>query len=68
MQETQSQIQQSYSHNTELQCQMVEIFKEGKLIKFNSTTDQNGKNKYVNIKLENEKFIVDGSSNKGEMF
>ena len=29
----------------------TEIYKAGKLIKFNSKTDQNGKHKYVNLKL-----------------
>ena len=31
-----------------------EVYKDGKLIKFNSRTDQNGKEKYVNLKLEND--------------
>ena len=44
----------------------VEIYKEGKLIKFNSKTDQNGKNKYVNIFFENNEYTVDGSSYKGK--
>ena len=29
----------------------TEIYKDGKLIKFNSKTNQNGKEKYVNLKL-----------------
>jgi len=45
----------------------TEYFKEGELIKFNSKTNQNGKEKYVNIKLENEELVVDGSSFKGEV-
>ena len=44
----------------------TEIYKNGKLIKFNSKTNQNGKEKYVNMKLENGKYIIDGSSYKGE--
>ena len=44
----------------------VEVYKYGKLIKFNSNTNQNGKNKYVNMQLENNKYTIDGSSNKGE--
>ena len=44
----------------------VEVYKDGKLIKFNSNTYQNGKNKYVNMQLENNKYTIDGSSNKGE--
>ena len=44
-----------------------EYFKEGELIKFNSKTNQNGKEKYVNIKLENKEFVIDGSSFKGKV-
>ena len=44
----------------------TEIYKDGKLIKFNSKTNQNGKLKYVNMKLEDGKYIIDGSSYKGE--
>ena len=44
----------------------TEIYEDGKLIKFNSKTNQNGKEKYVNMKLENGKYIIDGSSYKGE--
>ena len=44
----------------------TEIYKDGKLIKFNSKTNQNGKEKYVNMKFENGKYIIDGSSYKGE--
>ena len=44
----------------------IEVYKDGKLIKFSSKTNQNGKNKYVNLKLENEEQIIDGSSYKGK--
>ena len=44
----------------------TEVFKDGKLIKFNSKTDQNGKLKYVNLELKDESFIIDGSSFKGK--
>ena len=44
----------------------TEVYKDEKMIKFNSKTDQNGKNKYVNIILENDEYIVDGSSYKGK--
>jgi len=44
----------------------TEIYKDGELIKFNSKTNQNGKNKYVNMKLENGEYIIDGSSYKGK--
>ncbi len=43
-----------------------EIYKDGKLVKFNSKTDQNGKLKYVNLTLENDEFLIDGSSYKGK--
>ena len=43
----------------------TEIYKDGELIKFNSKTDQNGKKKYVNMKLENGEYVIDGSSYKG---
>ena len=43
-----------------------EVYEDGKLIKFNSRTDQNGKEKYVNLKLENDEYIIDGSSFKGK--
>ncbi len=44
----------------------TEIYKDGKLIKFNSKTNQNGKEKYVNMLLENGEYIIDGSSYKGK--
>ena len=44
----------------------TEVYKDGKMIKFNSNTNQNGKNKYVNIIFENNEYIVDGSSYKGK--
>ena len=44
----------------------TEIFKDGELIKFNSKTNQNGKKKYVNMKLENGEYTIDGSSYKGK--
>ncbi len=44
----------------------TEVYKDGKLIKFNSKTNQNGKEKYVNMKLENGEYIIDGSSYKGK--
>jgi len=45
----------------------TEYFENGKLIKFNSKTNQNGKQKYVNIKLDNEELVIDGSSFKGNV-
>ena len=44
----------------------VEIYKDDKLIKFNSNTNQNGKSKYVNMKLLDDMYIIDGSSYKGK--
>ena len=45
----------------------TEFFKDGKLIKFNSKTFQNGKEKYVNIKSEKNELVIDGSSFKGKV-
>ena len=44
----------------------TETYENDKLIKFNSKTNQNGKEKYVNMKLENDEYIIDGSSYKGK--
>ena len=44
----------------------TEIYKAGKLIKFNSKTNQNDKHKYVNLKLEDGEYTIDGSSYKGK--
>jgi len=44
----------------------TETYENNKLIKFNSKTNQNGKEKYVNMKLENDEYIIDGSSYKGK--
>ena len=52
-----------YSYNVK----GTEIYKDGKLTKFNSQTDQNGKKKYVNILLENGEFTIDGSSYQGKV-
>ena len=43
-----------------------EVYKNGQLVKFNSKTKQNGKEKYVNLELKEGKFVIDGSSYKGE--
>ena len=45
----------------------TEYFEDGKLIKFNSKTNQNGKEKYVNIKLVKDELVIDGSSFKGNV-
>ena len=45
----------------------TEVYKDGNLIKFTSKTNQNGKSKYVNIKLEKNEQLVDGSSFKGNV-
>ena len=46
----------------------TEIYKDNKLIKFNSKTKQNKKEKFVNLLLNEEKnkFIIKGSSYSGE--
>ena len=44
----------------------TEIYKDGVLVKFNSKTNQNGKKKYVNMKLKNGEYVIDGSSYKGK--
>ena len=44
----------------------TEIYKDGKLVKFNSKTNQNGKVKYVNMQLDNEEYNIDGSSYQGK--
>ena len=46
----------------------IEKYKKEKLIYFKSVTFQNGKEKYVNLNYNNSKnkFIIDGSSYKGE--
>jgi len=40
---------------------------EGQLIKFHSTTNQNGKKKFVNMDLKDNKYIIDGSSYQGDV-
>jgi len=45
----------------------TEVYKDGELVKFNSKTNQNGKEKYVNVKLEKGEYIIDGSSFKGKV-
>ena len=44
----------------------TEIYKDGILVKFTSITNQNGKNKYVNMRLENGEYVIDGSSYQGK--
>ena len=44
----------------------TEIYKKGSLIEFNSTTNQNKKEKYVNMKLLDDKYDIDGSSYQGK--
>jgi hypothetical protein len=44
----------------------TEVYENGKLVKFNSKTKQNGKEKYVNIISKNDENIIDGSSYKGK--
>ena len=44
----------------------IEVYKDGELVKFNSKTNQNGKKKYVNMKLQNGEYEIDGSSYQGK--
>jgi len=44
----------------------AEVYENGQLVEFSSKTNQNKKKKYVNLKLENEEYIIDGSSYKGK--
>jgi len=44
----------------------VETYKDNKLVHFESKTNQNKKKKYVNLKLDGDNFIIDGSSYKGK--
>jgi len=44
----------------------TEFYENNNLVKFNSKTIQNKKDKYVNIKLEDNHFLIDGSSYKGK--
>ena len=44
----------------------TEVFENGDLIKFNSTTNQYKKNKFVNLKLDKNEYIIEGSSYKGK--
>ena len=43
----------------------IETYKNGDLTKFISKTNANGKEKFVNLILENNKYLIDGSSYKG---
>ena len=45
----------------------TEFYKGGELVKFNSNTNQNGKEKYVNLILKNKEYNIDGSSYKGKI-
>ena len=42
-----------------------EVFKNGRLVKYTSKTIQNDKEKFSNVKIENNKILIDGSSFKG---
>tara|TARA_Y100000590_G_C15613650_1_gene974867 strand:+ start:133 stop:816 length:684 start_codon:yes stop_codon:yes gene_type:complete len=44
----------------------TEVFKDGKLIKFESETNQNKKIKFVKLKLNNNEYDINGSSYKGK--
>ena len=44
----------------------TEVYKNDKLIIFNSKTNHNKKKKYVNLVLEGDEYVIDGSSYKGK--
>tara|TARA_B100000029_G_C17416445_1_gene902653 strand:+ start:153 stop:836 length:684 start_codon:yes stop_codon:yes gene_type:complete len=44
----------------------AEVYENGKLVEFSSKTNQNKKKKYVNLKLVDNEYIIDGSSYKGK--
>ena len=44
----------------------TEVFKDGKLTKFESETNQNKKIKFVKLKLNNNEYDINGSSYKGK--
>ena len=44
----------------------TEFYIDNQLVKFNSKTNQNGKEKYVNIELVQNEYLIDGSSHKGK--
>ncbi len=44
-----------------------EVYKKNQLIKFNSKTKQNKKNKFANILIQKNQFYIDGSSFKGQV-
>ena len=50
-----------YKYNAE----GLETYLDGNLVNFTSSTDQNGKKKYVNIKVQDDEYLIDGSSYKG---
>lgn len=43
----------------------TEIFEDGKLVKFNSKTKQNKRDKFVNLELKDKEYIIEGSSYNG---
>ena len=51
-----------------ISSEAIEKYKNDKLISFKSTTFQNDKEKYVNLKYDEKinRLIIDGSSYKGE--
>ena len=52
-----------YKYNVE----GTEVYKDQKLIKFNSKTNQNGKEKFVNLEADKNKYVIEGSSFKGNV-
>jgi len=65
---TQFKVKLLGSNIFSIDSEAVEKYKKEKLVHFRSTTFQNGKEKYVNLNYNKptNKFIIDGSSYKGE--
>ncbi len=47
--------------------QGVEVYDDKNLIKFNSKTNQNGKEKFVNLEINKDEYVIEGSSFKGNV-
>jgi len=45
----------------------TEVYEDGVLVKFTSKTNDNKKKKYINMNLDGNEYIIDGSSHKGKV-
>tara|TARA_Y100000590_G_scaffold450325_1_gene589788 strand:- start:435 stop:1118 length:684 start_codon:yes stop_codon:yes gene_type:complete len=48
------------------QVEGTEVYEDGVLVKFTSKTNDNKKKKYINMNLDGNEYIIDGSSYKGK--